>query len=160
MTGAIAGAGAGATGASDSQSRVLLRVVRDPVAAVGKPLSYQIQLGNTARGADSSAATLRNVVLTMKLPYQKVLGQYSTITGSGMAPGSYSRRFTVSGPLSASTLEWKVAKIDPQDSFGFLLYTEVVPDAGGRLCGVRFTVTVGGKTAATRSLICQTVRRS
>ena len=127
---------------------MLLRVVLSPYAVPGKPLGYEIQLGNASVGKDSSPATLRNVVLTMYLPHQTILAN-STLSGDGMSPTSYTRRFTVSG-VGGSTIEWKVAKIDPRDSFVFNLATKVAADVSNRLCG-SFTASAAGRTPKRKS---------
>lgn len=137
-----------------SPTGMYLRVVLSPYAVRGKPVGYQVQLGNASRGKDSSPATLRNVVLTMSLPHQSVDAS-STLTGSGMAQSSYSRRFSISG-VGGSTIEWRVAKIDPQDSFLFDLAMNVAADAGDRLCG-SFTASATGRTSKRRSF-CLPVR--
>jgi hypothetical protein len=152
-TGAIAEAG---SAASDwSRSNVVLQVTRGPAVA-GKPMSYQVQLANNARGT-SPVKTLPNVVLTMNLPHQSMLSQYSTISGTG-DPSTYPRRFTVSGPAAAIVVDWAVGKIAPQNYYTLAFYTKVAPDAGSRLCGVSFTVTVGGKFGARKAFACQAVR--
>jgi hypothetical protein len=145
----------GAPAAPDaSPTGLLLRVTLSPYATAGKPLGYQIQLANASRRKDSSPATLRNVVLMMNLPHQSILGN-STLNGYGMSPTSFSRRFSVSG-VGGSVVEWRVAKIDPQDYFTFDLYTKVATDAGNRLCG-SFTATATGRIPKRKSF-CLAVR--
>jgi hypothetical protein len=105
---------------------------------------------------NSSPATLRNVVLTMNLPHQTILGN-STLDGFGMPSTSFSRRFKMSG-VGGSIIEWQVAKIDPQDYFVFNVSFKVAADVSNPLCGT-FTATATGKTPKRKSF-CLTVRRA